>query len=74
MGIFKGMLSDNSTSAGTRRNDSKGVSWNNYQGTKTSHDVRVDQMNFKSKDNDHTFYSPKSGKQGVAGGNRDRKK
>lgn len=47
------------------------VSWGNYNGTKDSHDVQVDQMNYKdTSTGDHTFYNPKSGAQGVAGGNR----
>lgn len=43
-------------------------------GSKDSHDVQVDQMNSKDYEGSHTFYSPKSGRQGVAGPNRDGKK
>ena len=66
------MVSDRSTQAGTKRTDSDGYSWSNYSGSKDSHDVQVDQMNSKDYEGNHTFYSPKSGRQGVAGGNRDK--
>ncbi len=51
------------------------VYWNNVAGTKQSQDVNVTQMNVKDlKTGEHMFYNPKSGVQGVAGGNRDKKK
>ncbi len=68
------MVSDRSTQGGTKRKDEKGYSWSNYSGSKDSHDVQVDQMNSKDYEGSHTFYSPKSGRQGVAGPNRDGKK
>lgn len=47
------------------------VSWNNYPGTKESRDIVATQMNVKDTETgDHTFYSPSSGRSGVAGGNR----
>ena len=66
------MPSDHTTSGGSKRKDSSGYSWNNYTGTKVSHDVQADQLNSKDYSGNHTFYSPKSGRQGVAGGNRDK--
>lgn len=70
------LASDHSTNGGTKRSDSDGYSWSNYSGSKESHDVEVNQMNSKDYDGEHgehTFYSPKSGAQGVAGPNADRK-
>lgn len=65
-----------STGYGTsseRVNQDGKVSWNNYDGTKSSHDIQATQMNSKdTTTNDHTFYNTKSGVMGVAGGNRDR--
>ena len=55
-----------STTSSKRFVDEKGVSWSNYQGTKTSRDVNATQLNSKTKDGMHTFYSPASGKQGAA--------
>ena len=60
------------TQGGTKREDSDGYSWTNYSGYKESHDVEADQMNSKDYEGNHTFYSPKSGHQGVAGGNRNK--
>ena len=68
------LASDHSTSAGSRINNNDSVGWNNYSGTKGSHDTQVNQYNVKDRDGNHTFYSPKSGRMGVAGGNRDNKK
>jgi hypothetical protein len=70
------LASDHSTSGGTKRSDSDGYSWTKYSGSKESHDVEADQMNskdYEGKYGEHTFYSPKSGKQGVAGSNASRK-
>lgn len=64
------MVSDHGTAGDSRRHDSSGVSWTNYSGTKGSHDVQANQMNSKDREGNHTFYSPKSGAQGQAGGNR----
>lgn len=50
------------------------VSWNNYEGTKQSHEVNASQMNVKDVESgDHTFYNTKSGKMGVALGGAERK-
>lgn len=71
------LTSDHRTSAGSKYHDSDGVSWCNYSGTKDSHDVQVNQMNSKNyegKYGEHAFYSPKSGREGIAGCNADRKK
>ncbi len=70
------LASDHGTNGGTKRSDSDGYSWSNYSGSKESHDVEANQMNSKDYDGEygsHTFYSPKSGVQGVAGPNADRK-
>ena len=64
------MVSDHSTAGTSRTHDSTGVSWTNYSGTKGSHDVNANQINSKNSNGDHTFYSPKTGVQGWAGGNR----
>ncbi len=66
------LVSDHGTAGDSRVHDSDGVSWNNYSGTKSSHDIEANQFNSKDMDGNHTFYSPKSGVQGQAGGNRDR--
>jgi hypothetical protein len=66
------MVSDHGTAGDSRKHDETGVSWGNYSGTKNSHDVQVNQMNSKDMDGNHSFYSPKSGKQGQAGGNRNK--
>ena len=71
------LMSEQSTSAGTKRKDSNGYSWGNYSGTKDSHDVQVDQMNSKDYNGEygaHKYYSPKTGHQGVKGENSPRKK
>ena len=61
------------TSSSRVSNDGK-VSWNNYEGTKQSHEVNATQMNVKDiESGDHTFYNPKSGKMGVALGGAERK-
>lgn len=63
-----------STTSSSRISSGGKVSWNNYSGSKESHDVAVTQMNVKDTETgDHTFYSPASGRMGVAGGNRDKK-
>ncbi len=61
------LASCHSTSDGTKRTDSDGYSWSNYSGVKGSRDVNVNQMNSKDYEGSHTFYSPKSGAQGVKG-------
>ena len=66
--------SDRSTSNGTRIDNGSSVSWKNYTGTKDRHDTQVDQYNIKDREGNHTFYSPKSGRMGEAGGNRDKNK
>ncbi len=69
-------VSDHGTNGGTKRSDSDGYSWSNYSGSKGSHDVEVNQMNSKDYEGEygeHTFYSPKSGAQGVVGPNAERK-
>lgn len=66
------MMSDHSTAGYSRRHDSEGTYWNNYSGTKESHDVHVNQMNSKDTEGNHTFYNPNTGVMGVAGGNRDK--
>ncbi len=53
-----------STSSSRVSSDGK-VSWNNYDGTKESHDVQATQMNVK-EGGDHYFYNTKTGVQGVA--------
>lgn len=64
-----------STTSSTRVKSGDKVLWNNFQGTKDSHDLAATQMNIKdTKTQEHTYYSPASGPMGVAGGNRDRKK
>ena len=65
-------FSDHGTAGNSRVHDSTGVSWTNYSGTKDSHDIEANQFNSKDIEGNHTFYSPKSGVQGQAGGNRDR--
>lgn len=64
------MVSDHTTSDGSKVKDNEGYSWNNYSGVKGSRDVEVNQMNSKDYDGNHSFYSPKSGVQGQAGYNR----
>ena len=54
------------TTSSKRFKDEKGVSWSNYQGTKESREVKATQLNSKTKDGMHTFYSPASGRQGAA--------
>ena len=66
------MVSDHSTAGNSRCNDESGVSWTNYSGTKQSHDVTANQMNSKDLEGNHTFYNPKTGAQGQAGGNRNK--
>lgn len=66
------MVSDHSTAGDSRVHDSTGVSWDNYSGTKSSHDVQANQLNSKDMDGNHSFYSPKTGVQGQAGGNRNK--
>lgn len=64
----------NNTTSSSRTNVDGKISWNNYDGTKGSHDVNVTQMNVKdSKTGDHMFYNPKQGRQGVALGGAERK-
>lgn len=55
-----------STTSSKRYKDDNGVSWSNYSGVKNSHDVAATQLNSKTRDGMHTFYSPASGKQGAA--------
>ena len=66
------LLSDSHTSD-NRTGDSSGVTWGNYDGNKGNRDVQVTQVNYKNADGDHYFYNPKTGVQGMAGGNRDKK-
>lgn len=54
------------TTSSDRYKDEEGISWSNYQGTKDSHDVNATQLNSKTYDGAHTFYSPASGRQGAA--------
>lgn len=61
------LFSDSSTQGGSKLNKDGVVSWNNYQGSKESHDVEVTQMNMKDTDSgDHIYYNPKTGKEGAA--------
>ncbi len=53
-----------STSSKRVSSDGK-VSWNNYEGSKKSHDVQATQMNVK-ENGDHYFYNTQTGVQGVA--------
>lgn len=53
-----------STSSKRVSSDGK-VSWNNYEGSKESHDVQATQMNVK-ENGDHYFYNTQTGVQGVA--------
>ena len=64
-------MSKNTTSSERVVKDGK-VSWNQYDGTKESHDVNVTQMNIKSSDGTHSFYNSKQGREGVAGPNAER--
>lgn len=66
------MVSDHSTAGTSRVHDSSGTSWTNYSGTKDSHDVTANQMNYKDNYGNHTFYNPKTGAMGQAGGNRNK--
>lgn len=54
------------TTSSKRYKDTDGICWSNYQGTKESRDVNATQLNSKTKDGMHTFYSPASGRQGAA--------
>ena len=64
-----------STTSSDRTVSEGRVSWSTFQGTKQSHDIAATQMNYKdTKTGDHTFYSPASGRMGVAGGDRDKSK
>lgn len=65
-------LSDCTTSD-NRKGDSSGVIWTNYQGLKGSREVQATQVNFKDSEDNHFFYNTKTGVQGMAGGNRDKK-
>ena len=66
------MVSDHSTAGDSRVHDSSGVSWNNYSGTKQSHDGQANQLNSKDRDGNHQFYNTRTGIEGEAGGNRNR--
>ena len=66
------LASDHGTAGNSRVHDSTGVSWSNFSGTKDSHDVEANQLNTKDRKGNHTFYSPKSGVQGQAGGERNK--
>lgn len=71
-----GLINHQTTNGGTKRKDSEGYSWATYEGTKDSHEVQATQMNSKDYDGkygSHTFYNTKTGAQGVAGPNADRK-
>lgn len=62
-------------STSSKRVSSEGkVSWNNYEGTKESHDIQATQMNVK-ENGDHYFYNTQTGVQGtaLAGAERTRK-
>ena len=53
-------------STSSKRVSSEGkVSWNNYEGTKESHDVQATQMNVK-ENGDHYFYNTRTGVSGAA--------
>lgn len=47
------------------------VSWNNYEGSKESHEVNATQQNLKLPDGTH-IYVTKEGKTGAALGNAER--
>ena len=64
----------NKTTSSPRIVQDEKVSWNQYDGSKKSHDVNVTQMNSKDiETGDHTFYNPKQGRSGVALGGAERK-
>lgn len=64
--------SEHHTAGDSRVHDDTGVSWNNYEGTKHSHDIQATQLNSKDLEGNHTFYNTRTGAQGQAGGNRDK--
>lgn len=64
------------TTSSKRINQDDKTSWNQYSGSKQSHDVNVNQMNIKdNKTGDHYFYNPKqgNGRSGVCFGDAERK-
>ena len=64
------LTADHSTQAGSKSKDATGYSWTNYDGTRASHDSQATQINSKTNDGEHSWYCPKSGKQGWSGSNR----
>ncbi len=60
-----------STSSKRVSSDGK-VSWNNYDGSKQSHDIQATQLNMK-ENGDHYFYNTRTGVQGAALSGAERK-
>lgn len=60
------LVSDHRTSGGTTTKDNSSIGWQNYYGTKDSHDVTVNQYNIKDTETgSHKFFNPKSGWGGI---------
>ena len=73
MGQTKGhMMSSQTTAGNSRIGNSTGTVWNNYSGSKHSHNIQANQINFKNSSGDHYFYNTQTGVQGMAGGNRNK--